>query len=107
MYNITYRNVLKPGKNDEDFAQWQKEYWTMQKRWGAISVKFWSSNQGNNKILFCCYTVKNVFQWNQKNTQPEAETAIKALSQIVDIDQMSIHISHSSTLDDNRDRAYQ
>jgi hypothetical protein len=93
MYHITYKNILKSNKGHDDFAQWLKTYWPTQQKWGATSVTFWDSIEGDKKILLCRYTVKNLDQWNQRAMGPEAETLVKALGEVVDMDQISIKIT--------------
>ena len=95
MYYITYKNVLKTGKKYEDFAEWLRKYWPMQKNWGARSVQFWHNIHQEKNTIFCCYKVQNLEKWNHENIQPEAESAIVALGQIVDINQMSMKIGLS------------
>ncbi len=92
IYNITYKSILKPGKKSKDFEHWIKKYWSMQKTWGAISFKYWDTDQDDKHIFYCRYFVKNLDLWNESTIQPEAELAIAALSKIIDIDQMSINI---------------
>ncbi len=93
MVYITYKNVLKAGKKYEDFMQWLDKYWTLHKSWGASSVQSWSNNSKDKNIIFCRYTVKSLEKWNHRTIQTEAEPAIIALSQIVDINQMSLTIN--------------
>ncbi len=102
MYYITYKNVLKAGKKYEDFTQWLGKYWNMQKNWGAKSVQFWNDNGKDKNVIFCCYTVKNLEKWNYQTIQPESKPAIIALSQIIDINQMSLKISLDPVLKVNR-----
>jgi len=97
VYYVTYKNVLKSDKGKNDLMNWLKVYWPMQKRWGATSVKLWNTNEGNKNVFFCRYTVKNLDQWNREAMGPEAETLIRALGEIVDINQMSIKITIPST----------
>ncbi|MBN2031123.1 hypothetical protein JW824_12895 [bacterium] len=92
MYYITYKTVLKAGRKYEDFTQWLGQYWTMQRNWGATSVQFWNDNDKNKNIIICRFAVKNLEKWNYQSIQPEAEPAILALSQIVDINQTSLKI---------------
>jgi len=99
MIYITYRNVLKPNKNQDDFMNWFKVYWPVQQRWGATSVKFWNSQQDDKNVLFCRYTVESLDRWNQKAVGPESELLVKALGEVVDMDQMSIKITVPSTAD--------
>ncbi|MCJ7812028.1 hypothetical protein MUP95_01750 [bacterium] len=101
MYNIIYKSILKPGKKCVDFAQWIKKYWPMQKNWGAISYKYWNTDQENKHILHCSYHIKSLDRWNQCTIQPEAEPAIIALSKIIDIDQMSMKICSSPIEESN------
>jgi len=97
MYYVTYKNVLKSDKRKGDFMKWLKVYWPIQKRWGATSIKLWNSNEGNKNVLFCRYTVKNLDHWNQGAMGPESEALVRALGEVVDINQMSIKITIPST----------
>lgn len=93
MYYVTYKNVLRPDREFDDFKTWLETYWPIQKKWGATSFKLWHSREGENQVLFCRYTVENIDRWNQGVTEPEAETLVKALNEVVDIRRMAIKIT--------------
>ena len=93
MYHVTYKNVLRANKREEDFMEWLKVHWPIQQKWGARSVKLWNASDGEKNILFCRYTVENLDQWNQAAMHPDSEAQILELNKVVDIDQMSIKIT--------------
>ena len=97
MYQITYKNILKGNKKRSDFMRWLKVYWPVQQRWGAKSVKLWNSNEGDKRVVFCRYTVENIDKWNRSATGPNAETLVRALDEIVDINRMAMRITVHST----------
>lgn len=95
MHYITYKNIMKENKRKSDFMKWLKLYWPIVQNWGAISVKFWNEKEKDRQILFCQYVVQNLEQWNNAAMNPSDGDLIKALSDIVELDQMSIKITAS------------
>ena len=93
MYFVTYKNILRANKKEDDFMNWLKVYWPQQQKWGATSVKLWNSTEGRQNVLFCQYTVKNIDQWNEKAVSPSARPLVEALDEVVETDKMTIKIS--------------
>jgi hypothetical protein len=93
MHYVTYKNVLKADKQQSDFMNWLKTYWPIVKKWGAISVKMWNEKERGRQILFCRYAVKNLDRWNNAAMHPASADLIRALNEIVEMDQISIKIS--------------
>jgi hypothetical protein len=93
MYFITYKNILKTNKGQDDYIRWLLTYWPIQQEWGATSFRLWNSTQNNTDVLLCRYAVKNIETWNEKAASPEAKPLIQALSEIVDLNRMSIKIT--------------
>ena len=101
MYYVTYKNVLRSDKKRKDFVRWLKIYWPIQQQWGATSFKLWNGTGEDTGVLFCRYTVENLERWNRGALSPKAEKLIRELSDIVDIDRMSIKITVTSSPDYN------
>ncbi len=101
MYYVTYKNVLRPDKKREDFMRWLRIYWPVQQQWGARSSELWNGIDEDAKVLFCRYAVESIKRWNQEAVSPKAEKLIRELSDIIDIDQMSIKITVSFSGDYN------
>jgi hypothetical protein len=93
MYHVTYKNILKSNKKRSDYMRWLKIHWPMQQKWGATSVKLWNSDEGDKRVVFCRYTVEDIYYWNRRAAEPEAKTLVEALSEVVDLDQMSVKIT--------------
>ncbi len=92
MYYITYQHVLQDDKTMKDFQAWLKRTWPMQKRWGAQFVKCWIHPE-NSHILNCRYAVNNLKEWNQNNMKQGNGFFTKKLSEIVQMNRISVTIS--------------
>ena len=95
-YLVTYKNVLRPHKNKSDYLQWLQHYWTVQRRWGATSYDLWSTEENNRRILFCRYTVSDLDKWTASAANPSCDRLVEDLSQIVDVNRMSIKITNNN-----------
>ena len=95
MHYVTYKNVLKTNKQKSDFMNWLQAYWPIVQNWGATSVKLWNRHEKGRQILFCRYTVKNLERWNKEAMSPKVGALVRALNDIVEMDQMSIKITRS------------
>jgi hypothetical protein len=93
MHYVTYKNILKEDKGKSDFMKWLKLYWPIVQNWGATSFKLWNQKERGRHILFCQYAVQNLEQWNNAAMNPSAGDLIRALSDIVELDKMSIRIT--------------
>lgn len=93
MITVTYKNVLKPSKKQDDFMDWLKIHWPQQQQWGAKSVKLWNTREGNRQVLFCQYTVENIDRWTEKAAGPSARKLVRSLGEVVEMDRMTIKIS--------------
>ncbi len=85
MYKITYKHYLKSGKNLNDFKNWLRNYWCVQKTWGACSVRFWRDTAiASNNILFCEYRVDNIENWTESAMDACSENIIRDFETIAE-----------------------
>jgi len=97
VYYITYKNILKPNKKLDDFKSWLKTNWSIQKKFGATSVKVWPKKGKDKRVVFCRYTIKNLDKWNKRNMSKEADSIVQTLEDLFEMDRMSLKISPYST----------
>ena len=97
MYSVTYKNILKPHKQKDDYEAWQKRYWAIHKRWGATSFQIWPENRNDNRIVFCRYLVKDLNRWNDSAMSPEAEPLVRSLGDVVEINRISMAIEPNAS----------
>jgi hypothetical protein len=90
MHKITYKNLLKRGKNKNDFQKWLNQYWSAQKTWGAKDVKFWTQKDGNYELLYSQYYVERLDQWIQAAQDAHASPIIQELEQICECNKITI-----------------
>ncbi len=95
MYYVIYKNVLRIDKQKSDFMNWLQAFWPILQNWGATSVELWNHHEKDRQILFCCYTVKNLNKWNKEAMNSKFGALVRALNDIVEMDQMSIKITRS------------
>lgn len=82
MYRVTYKHRLKSGKDIEDFKNWLKDYWKVQKSWGAQHVRFWRDDIDERNILFCEYQVTDIRNWTEAAIRASSEDIIRDLETI-------------------------
>lgn len=90
LYSITYKNALKKGKNVEDFHEWLKTFWRIQKSWGAESVHFWPEQEGDQVLVFCRYLVHDIRLWNRNALKHEASELVKGLERIAETSRITV-----------------
>ena len=85
MYKVTYKHHLKSGKNLNDFKNWLRNYWYVQKAWGACGVRFWhDTTLSNSNVLFCEYRVANISTWTEAAMNACSEDIIRDLETITE-----------------------
>ena len=87
--------MLRNNRYQSDFMHWLQRYWPIVQNWGATSVKLWNRHENGRQILFSCYTVKNLNKWNKEAMNSKFGALVRALNDIVEMDQMSIRITRS------------
>ncbi len=92
MYYITYQHHLKSEKTSEDFKDWLTQAWKIQRHWGAQFVKCWL-HPSNKQIMNCRYAVNSLKDWNQNLSYSCSVAIMHQLSDIVDLNRVSITIS--------------
>lgn len=62
MAHLTYKNILQPNERGDGLVHWLKVSRPIQGNCGTTSIKLWNFGKGENRALFCRYTVKNLHQ---------------------------------------------
>lgn len=90
MYSVSYQHILKPGKTVQDYRDWLKLYWTIQKSWGATRVKLHEKPDNNRLVIRCDYAVKDIRGWTAHAMFAGAEQCLQDLDEIVDLRSITI-----------------
>jgi hypothetical protein len=90
LFRVTYNNVLRNGKDLDDFQTWLNAVWKIQHSWGADSVFFWSEREGDLSLVICEYTVKDIDRWNRLAMSEEALHLSRPLKEIAETRKITI-----------------
>ncbi|MBN2414637.1 hypothetical protein JXO52_02295 [bacterium] len=77
----------------QDFLEWMKHAWPVQKTWGADTVEYWQEE--NSNLVICRYAVSDIARWMRMAQSPQGVEISEGLGEIVDMDGMSLKITRN------------
>jgi hypothetical protein len=93
MYYVTYRNVLQPGKNLDEYRKGLSHVWPTLQSWGAINLEMFQQLYDESGAFFTRYTVKSLDEWNAHVMGAEFSKQMSSLAHILDLTQSRVDVS--------------